>query len=379
MSRRREKGAGPFWSTAAAITIAALIASPSAQKAPMSITFLTNYAFMGRHAPFFLGRDKGFYRDAGFDVNIVPATGSGFVISAVESGKGDYGIAESASVIQAVARGARIKGFSVFMDVSTSGLASLKPCAAPQDVVGKTVAASLTDSARVILPVVFTRAGLDRNGIKWVTSDPIVYFSLLLGGRADLVTASSDGDLPALLRVAQPRGQTVHFASFAEWGYTVFGYFLVARADRIGGRADEVRAFAAATARAVRYAVEHPEEAAKRVAAANPALPEATALAQWRESMKAIETPFVKQNGYGQATDERLRQTIALVGDALSLNPRPEPRDIYADLFVKGDRSRFGLFSGDPVQPSICDQPTKKVLTSASTDASPRPSARSRR
>jgi NitT/TauT family transport system substrate-binding protein len=314
----------------AAIAITALAATPSAQKAPASITFLTNYVFMGRHAPFFLGRDKGFYREAGFDLNIVPATGSGFVISAVDGGKGDFGMAESASVVQAVARGAKVKGFSVFMDATTSGLASLKPIGALQAVAGKTVAASLTDSARVILPVVFARAGLDRNAINWVTSDPSVYFSLLLGGRAELVTASSDGDLPALQRAAQPRGQTVQFAAFADWGYNVFGYFLIARAERISSRAEEVRAFAAATARAVQYAVEHPEEAAKSVAAANPALPEATALAQWRESIKAIQTPFVKQNGYGQATDERLRQTIALVGDALSLNPRPEPRDIYA-------------------------------------------------
>jgi NitT/TauT family transport system substrate-binding protein len=314
---------------ATAIAITALVATPTTQKASTSIIFLTNYVFMGRHAPFFLGRDKGFYREAGFDLNIVPATGSGFVISAVDSGKGDYGMAESASVVQAVARGATVKGFAVFMDATTSGLASLKPIAALQAVAGKTVAASLTDSARVILPVVFAKAGLDRNGINWVTSDPSVYFSLLLGGRAELVTASSDGDLPALQRAAQPRGQTVYFASFADWGYNVFGYFLIARAERISSRADEVRAFAAATARAVLYAIEHPDEAAKSVAAANPALPEATALAQWRESIKAIQTLFVKQNGYGQATDERLRQTIALVGDALSLNPRPDPRDVY--------------------------------------------------
>jgi len=83
-----------------------------AQPQPARVTFLTNYVFQGRHAPFFLGRDKGFYREAGFDLNIVPATGSGFVISAIDSAKADYGMAESASVVQAVARGAKayVKG-----------------------------------------------------------------------------------------------------------------------------------------------------------------------------------------------------------------------------------------------------------------------------
>ncbi|MGH9172704.1 MAG: ABC transporter substrate-binding protein [Vicinamibacterales bacterium] len=322
-------------SVAAVCALVAPLGTTTAQKPPTPVTFLTNYVFQGRHAPFFLGRDKGFYREAGFDLNIVPATGSGFVISAVDSGKAEYGMAESASVVQAVARGARVKGFAVFMDVSTSGLASLRPYPTPQAVVGKTIAASLTDSARVILPVVFSRVGLDRASINWVTSDPSVYFSLLLGGRVELITASADGDLPALKRVAQPRKQTVHFTPFADWGYGVFGYFLLARAERIAAHGEEVRAFAAATARSVQYAIDHPDEAAQSVARSAPGLPEATALAQWTESLRAIDTPFVRQHGYGQATDARLRQTIALVSEALTLNPRPEPRDVYAEGLVK--------------------------------------------
>jgi ABC-type nitrate/sulfonate/bicarbonate transport system substrate-binding protein len=49
--------------------------------------------FHGRHSPYFVGLEKGFYREAGFDVAIAPATGSGFVITALEGGKADYGMA----------------------------------------------------------------------------------------------------------------------------------------------------------------------------------------------------------------------------------------------------------------------------------------------
>src|SRR5947209_17602644 len=98
-----------------------------AQPALKKITFLTNYTFHGRHTPFFVGAEKGYYRDAGFDIDIQPATGSGFVITAIDSGKADYGMAEAASVVQAAAKGAKIKSFMVFTDVSTSGLASFEP------------------------------------------------------------------------------------------------------------------------------------------------------------------------------------------------------------------------------------------------------------
>lgn len=176
------------------------------------VTFLTNYVFIGRHAPFFVGVEQGFYREAGFDVEILPATGSALVVSSLEGGQADFGIAEAASVVQAVGRGAKVRGFGVYLDRSTSGLASLRPFATPASIAGARVAASLTDSARVVLPIVLAGAAVDPASVQWTAADPSTYFSLLLTGQADLVTASSDSDVPALRRVAGPEGHQVHFA-----------------------------------------------------------------------------------------------------------------------------------------------------------------------
>lgn len=127
------------------------IAALPAQTPVKKVVFLTNYVFLGRHAPFFVGLDKGFYREAGFDLSISPSTGSGYVIAALEGGQADYGIAEPGPVVQAVAKGAQVKAFGVFMDQSPSGLVSLTPYPTAESVAGKSIAASLTDSARVTL------------------------------------------------------------------------------------------------------------------------------------------------------------------------------------------------------------------------------------
>ncbi len=312
-----------------ALALAPTAAAPA--DAPLrKVTFLTNYVFHGRHSPFFVGLEKGFYREAGFDVSIAPATGSGFVISALEGGKADYGMAESTSVVQAAAKGAKVRGFGVFMDVTTSGLASLAPLPTPESLAGKTVAASLTDSARVILPIVFSLKGLDASTVKWQAADPGVYFSLLLENKVDAITASIDGDVPALARVAGPRGKAVHFAPFADWGYDVFGYLMVTTADRIASQPDEVKAFMAATGRAVRYAIDHPDETARIMVKHNPTLDVETTLAQWRQSIKAIDTAYVRQHGYGVATPERLQRTIDLVKQAFKLTAPLAPGDVYA-------------------------------------------------
>ena len=258
--------------------------------------------------------------------------GRGYVIPALEGGQADYGIAEAAPVVQAVAKGAKVKAFGVFMDVSTSGLASLEPYPTPRSVAGQTLAAAVTDSARIILPIIFGLEGLDPATIDWVAADPSIYFPLLLQGRARLITASADSDVPTLRHRA--RGKTIYFSSFADWGYDVFGYFLVARADHIEAAPDEVRSFAAATAKSVRYATDHPEEAARILVAHNPTLDPELMLEHWRQSTGAIETAYVAEHGYGHATPERLQRSIDLVKKAFELDEALAPEDIYADGFM---------------------------------------------
>ena len=308
---------------------------PAQAQAPLTkITFLTNYTFHGRHSPFFVGLDKGYYKEAGFDIEIQPATGSGFVITAVDSGKADYGMAEAASVVQAVAKGAKVKNFMVFTDISTSGLASLKPYKTLDSLKGQKIAASQTDSARVILPILLSKANIDPSSVQWLAADPGVYSSLLLSGQTDLFTASLDGDVPALEKIAKPQGKTVYFTPFADWGYDVFGYFLIAKDATLANDPGAAKRLAEATRKAVEYSVAHPEETARIMVKHNPALNYDTTLAQWRQTIKSIETSYVKKNGYGVATDDRLQRTIDLVKTAMKLDTPLAAKDIYAPVLT---------------------------------------------
>ena len=299
-----------------------------------AITFLVNYVFNGRHAPFFVGLDKGYYKEAGIDIHILPASGSGFVISAVDGGKADYGMVDAGTLIDAVGKGAKLKAFGVYTDVVTIGLAALKPYPEPESLKGATIASSLTDSIRVLLPIIFDMRHLDPGSVHWETATPAAYATLLFGGKADLVAAAIDSDVPALEKLAAKQGKSIHFSSFAAWGYDAFGYMLVTTDALLKERPDEVRKFWAATARAVAYAIAHPEEAARDLVKYNPTLDYDTSLAQWRQTIKAIETAYAKRNGYGVATPERLQRTIDFVARVRKLARKPTPDDIFAMGFA---------------------------------------------
>ena len=73
------------------------------------ITVLTNYAFFGRHAPLFTGIEKGYFREAGFDVQLLPTTGSGFVNTAIDSNKADSALTDASVLVQSIAKGAKFR------------------------------------------------------------------------------------------------------------------------------------------------------------------------------------------------------------------------------------------------------------------------------
>jgi NitT/TauT family transport system substrate-binding protein len=294
------------------------------------ITVLTNYAFFGRHAPLFTGIEKGYFKQAGFDVQMLPTTGSGFVNTAIDGNKADFALTDASVLVQSIAKGAKILAFGVYLDVSANGLASLQPIPTPESLAGRKIAAALTDSSRVVVPIIYNLKNLDPSRLDWQAADPGTYFSLLLSGRVDVIAAAMDADRPALSKAAASQHKQVHFAAFADWGYDVFGIFLVTQAARVAERPEEVKAFAAAVVKSVKYAIANPDEAARIMAEKNPTFDPDIVAAQWRASAGAMQTDYMRKHGYGVATVDRLQRTITLARTALRIETEVKPEQLFA-------------------------------------------------
>ena len=294
-----------------------------------NITVLANYTFHGRHTPFFVAAEKGYFEQAGFKADIQPATGSGFVISAIESGKADYGLADASATVQAIAKGSKVKGFHVFMDVTTNGLASMSPIPTPESVLGKTIATSPTDSSRVIFPIILRTRGLDPGKVNWLAASPAAYFTLLLSGQVEIIAATVDGDMPALMDTAGKLGKQVHFSGYGQWGYDVLGFVFIAPAASLDKDPEGAKRFAGAIRKAVEFSIANPDEAVAIMVKHNPTLKTDVTLAQWKQSITAISTDYMKKNGYGVATPDRVKRTIDLIKDAFQLKLELKPEDVW--------------------------------------------------
>src|SRR5882724_8663150 len=77
------------------------------------VTFSLDFIVLGRHAPFYVAIEKGFFKEEGLNVNIIQAKGTAQAIQNVESGLAQIGFTAVASLVVARAEGSTVKVVSV--------------------------------------------------------------------------------------------------------------------------------------------------------------------------------------------------------------------------------------------------------------------------
>ena len=79
---------------------------PSAADAADPVRLRLNWMYYGSHAPFALGKDKGYFSDAGIDLDIRSGNGSGSAHRLVANGDSQFSYGSCASMVNLAAKGA---------------------------------------------------------------------------------------------------------------------------------------------------------------------------------------------------------------------------------------------------------------------------------
>ena len=113
---------------AAVMMSAAFAAEAQAQSA---VTFSLDFRALGRHAAWYVALDKGYYKQAGLDVTIIPSQGTAQAIQSVESKAAQFTFSDVAGLVAARANsGATAKMVSVIYQKAPYAIFSLRSGAA---------------------------------------------------------------------------------------------------------------------------------------------------------------------------------------------------------------------------------------------------------
>ena len=124
----------------------------SEKKELTPVNFLLNWTIAADHSPYYVALNKGWYEEAGLDVNVIIGQGSGYSATAIDAGTADIAICDAPVAFQYRENGAAVKIIGIVFDNHPNSMYFWDDSGItkPQDIVGKTVAVPETDGHKVM-------------------------------------------------------------------------------------------------------------------------------------------------------------------------------------------------------------------------------------
>src|SRR5258707_11895899 len=129
--------------------VALACSAGNAQAQPKDkVVLMLNWYLYSEHAPFFIGKERGYYEQEGIDLDIQEGRGSGVTVQAVAANTATFGYVDVPTMIKAAAKGAPVKCVGIALQLSPMSVMGFadKNIRTPKDIVGKTVAVTPGDS-----------------------------------------------------------------------------------------------------------------------------------------------------------------------------------------------------------------------------------------
>jgi NitT/TauT family transport system substrate-binding protein len=298
------------------------------------ITFLLDFTPYGKHAPFFAALDKGFWKDAGFDVNIVKGEGSATTISSYAAGTVDFAFSDTPTLILARSKGAMVKVAAIIHDKSLYAVGTLEEnnVKTPQDLKGKRIGASVGDASRVMFPAFAKLNGIDAESVRWVDMTPPARAASLVLGQVDAVVLFLT-ETPTFSAKAKEAGKHWRDFPYADYGLDLYSHGLLVRDDLIAKQPDRVKRFVESTMMAWAWSIEHPQEALAIFVKYNPAVDPDQAREHFRIAIKHLLTDTAKRDGIGYIDAEKMKRTVDFVSQSFNVKG-VSPDDVYTNRFI---------------------------------------------
>ena len=279
------------------VTMLVLAAGPAA--AADTVSLRLDWVIGSEHAPIFVARDKGFFKEEGIEVNLLAGEGSTVVVKLVGNKSNDFGYATADQVLMAHAKGLPIRTTAVVLQ-STPGciiFPKSKPIAKLEDLYGKRLGTQIKSVVDKQWEAVARMNKIDRSKITEIPSDRAVAQGII-GGTLDAAVAFFFND--GLLMEA--RGTPTGWLMFSDLGLKSYSTSLTVHEDLMKQNPGLVRRFTKAFMKGWTYSKQNPDEALALFLKANPNVDPVYAKLKLPAVLGLTESEDTKKNGLGYST-----------------------------------------------------------------------------
>lgn len=296
------------------------------------VTFVTDFGYLGRHAYYFVALDKGYYKEANLDVDIVRGQGSADAVRQVAAGTAQIGFADAAALVLARANdNVPVKMVAVVYDKAPHAIFALKESgiSKPKDLEGRNVADAAASSIPRMFPAYAKAAKIDASKVKWsvVASDAIA--ATLALGRADAVGYYTISE--ALLKKSIGTKELV-ILTYADAGMDFYSNGIIAEEKLLASNPGLVKRFVKATLRGLKDSIANPEEAAKILNKYQRQIDVDVGTAEMKAVAGLVRKPAEKA---GVIELPRMQRTVDIVAEAFSLKQPVNAADVFVSGFTE--------------------------------------------
>jgi NitT/TauT family transport system substrate-binding protein len=315
-----------------AIALAATLLAAGAAGAADKASLRLNWYLGGLHAPFYLGVDRGYYRDEGIDLTINEGRGSAAAVQIVGAKSDTFGMSDAGSLMLAAAKGVPVRSVFTLLGSSDFAIIALEESniRSPKDLEGKSVAASAGDALTQLLPAVIEVNKLTKDRIKVVFMDPPAKPAALMEKKVDALLGGASDQF----WLVKYKGFKPTMLKFADIGVDTVGMTIQAHTDTVKDNPDLVRRFVKATIRSWDAALKDPSAAAQAALKVKPDLNLASTLDQLRTNLDELFSANNKAKAIGFSPAQDWEHTMDLLKKYRDLQTDKPATFFYTNEFM---------------------------------------------
>ncbi|MEV4345897.1 ABC transporter substrate-binding protein [Actinoplanes sp. NPDC049596] len=292
------------------------------------ITYLTSFGTFGRDSYAYVALDKGYFKDAGFDVEVKPGSGTGENIKTIVAGKAQFTPVDLTGALLNAGGKDKVTGFTAVAAVQQRTMAAIislegNGINSPKDLEGKTLADQPGSVVQGLFPTYAKLANIDDKKVTWQPTAATALMGTLASGKVKGIGQFVVGK-PTVEGIAKKPAVVLPYSDYLQ---DLYGNVIITSSDYAKNNPDKVKKFNEALLKGLQDSIDNPADAGKIMTKYVQ-----TAKAEAVAAELTLMAPYVRSAAAGipvGALDaERVARSIAILQGSGQIDPGLKPEAV---------------------------------------------------